>query len=104
MFGCFGLGFRLQARRFAGERPVTLYHARGCKACNGSGYHGRIAIIEMLVLSDAIRRLVLQHADAGRLMAAAREEGMLTMYEDGCLKALAGTTTLEEVIRVTQEG
>ncbi len=93
-----------QLARFAGERPVTLYRARGCKACNGSGYHGRIAIIEMLVLSDAIRRLVLQHADSGRLMAAAREEGMLTMYEDGCLKALDGMTTLEEVIRVTQEG
>ena len=46
----------------------------------------------------------LQHADAGTLMRTAREEGMLTMYEDGCLKALSGVTSIDEVIRVTQEG
>ncbi|MGH8354846.1 MAG: type II secretion system protein GspE, partial [Pseudomonas sp.] len=83
--------------------PVTLYRPKGCAACNGTGYHGRIAIIEVLVLSDAIRRLILQHADAGTLRQAAREEGMLSMYEDGCLKTLAGTTNIEEVLRVTQE-
>ncbi|MWV14700.1 type II secretion system ATPase GspE [Pseudomonas sp. L-22-4S-12] len=94
----------LNLARFAGGRPVRLYRARGCKACNGSGYHGRIAIIEVLVLSDAVRRLILQHADAGQLLQAARGEGMLTMYEDGCQKAVDGQTTLEEVIRVTQEG
>jgi general secretion pathway protein E len=88
----------------AGDAPVTLYRAKGCSACNGSGYHGRIAIIEVLTLSDAIRRLILQHADAGSLRQAAREEGMLSMYEDGCLKALDGTTNIEEVLRVTQEG
>ncbi len=92
---------RLEA--FAAGQPVTLYHARGCPLCNGTGYHGRIAIIEVLTLSDTLRRLILQHADAGSLMLCAREEGMLTMYEDGCLKALAGVTNLEEVIRVTQE-
>ena len=94
----------LRLDRLAGEAPVTLYRARGCPACNGSGYHGRIAIIEVLTLSDAIRRLILQHADAGTLRQAAREEGMLSMYEDGCLKALDGTTNIEEVLRVTQEG
>jgi general secretion pathway protein E len=94
----------LHLERLAGGQPVTLYRPKGCSACNGTGYYGRIAIIEVLVLSDAIRRLILQHADAGALRVAAREEGMLSMYEDGCLKALDGTTNIEEVLRVTQEG
>jgi general secretion pathway protein E len=94
----------LRLDRLAGGRPVTLYRAKGCNACNGTGYHGRIAIIEVLTMSDAIRSLVLKHADAGALRQVAREEGMLSMYEDGCLKALDGTTNIEEVLRVTQEG
>jgi general secretion pathway protein E len=93
----------MRMQRLAGDRPVTLYRAKGCAACNGSGYHGRIAIIEVLIMSEAIRRLIIQHADAGTLRRAAREEGMLSMYEDGCLKALDGTTNIEEVLRVIQE-
>ncbi|MNO04939.1 Type II secretion system protein E [compost metagenome] len=58
----------------------------------------------MLTITDGIRRLILQHADSGTLMRTAREEGMLTMYEDGCLKAINGVTSIDEVIRVTQEG
>jgi general secretion pathway protein E len=93
----------MRMQRLAGDRPVTLYRAKGCAACNGSGYHGRIAIIEVLIMSEAIRRLILQHADSGTLRRAAREEGMLSMYEDGCLKALDGTTNIEEVLRVIQD-
>jgi general secretion pathway protein E len=93
----------MRMQRLAGGRPVTLYRAKGCAACNGSGYHGRIAIIEVLIMSEAIRRLILQHADSGTLRRAAREEGMLSMYEDGCLKALDGTTNIEEVLRVIQD-
>jgi general secretion pathway protein E len=93
----------MHMRRLAGDRPVTLYRAKGCAACNGSGYHGRIAIIEVLIMSEAIRRLILQHADAGTLRRAARDEGMLSMFEDGCLKALDGTTNIEEVLRVIQD-
>ncbi|MCC6075315.1 type II secretion system ATPase GspE [Pseudomonas sp. GCM10022188] len=90
--------------QLSGGKPVTLHKARGCPECNGTGYYGRIAIIEVLTITDGIRRLILQHADAGTLMRAAREEGMLTMYEDGCLKAIHGVTSIDEVIRVTQEG
>ena len=81
--------------------PV-LYHARGCDACNQIGYQGRSAIMEFLPMSDAIRRLVIQRAGAGDIEGQARSEGMLTMYEDGLLKALDGLTTVEEVLRVTQ--
>jgi general secretion pathway protein E len=59
--------------------------------------------MEFLVMSDAIRRQIMQHAGAGDIEQQARTEGMRTMYEDGLVKALHGQTTIEEVLRVTQE-
>lgn len=85
------------------QGDVQLYRPVGCEHCGGTGYRGRVGIIEMLPMSDGIRELVLQHAGAGKIEKAAREAGMHTMFEDGCLKALQGTTTIEEVVRVTQE-
>ena len=67
------------------------------------GYLGRTTIMEFLTMTDPIRRLVMQHADHGKIEALAREEGMRTMYEDGMAKALTGATTIEEVLRVCQE-
>jgi general secretion pathway protein E len=87
----------------SGDTPV-LYRATGCEQCNETGYRGRTAVLELIVVTDVIRRLVLQRADAVAIQRAAREEGMRTMYEDGLCKALAGTTTIEEVMRVTHEG
>jgi general secretion pathway protein E len=89
--------------RAASSDPILLYKATGCDRCNGTGYRGRKAIVELMVMSDHIRRLVLQHAQSGEIKRAARNEGMRTMYEDGLRKALAGSTTLEEVMRVTYE-
>ena len=54
-------------------------------------------------MTDPLRRMVMQHADMGKIEELARAEGMRTMYEDGLVKALAGVTTIEEVLRVTQE-
>ena len=54
-------------------------------------------------MSDNLRRMIMQHAGMGELEEAARKEGMRTMYEDGLVKALQGQTTIEEVLRVTQE-
>jgi general secretion pathway protein E len=88
----------------ADERPVMLYRPRGCDKCNGRGYFGRTAITELLVVSEAISRLVLQHAEAREIQRVAVSEGMRTMYEDGMLKALAGVTSVEEVLRVTRDG
>ena len=64
---------------------------------------GRTTIMEFLVMDDSLRRLVMQHAGMGELEEAARERGMRTMYEDGLIKAMQGLTTIEEVLRVTQE-
>ncbi|MBA4501559.1 type II secretion system ATPase GspE [Marinobacterium marinum] len=94
----------MELARFApAGRPVQLWRAAGCEHCQGTGYYGRLVIHELLQMNDEIRRLALDHADAGRMQAAARAAGMRSMYEDGCMKAVQGLTNLEEVIRVTQE-
>jgi len=70
---------------------------------NPGGYLGRTSILELLPVSDSLRRLVMQHATAGELQKLAVAEGMRTMYQDGLLKCLRGVTSVEEVLRVTQE-
>jgi len=85
------------------EGPVTLYRPVGCDECNGTGYRGRTAVMEILVMDDAIRSLVLRSADAREIATAAVRGGMRTLYEDGLLKALDGTTSLEEVLRVARD-
>ncbi len=87
--------------RLAPAAELTLYRSRGCPACGGTGYHGRTVIAELMVLTDSLRRLILARPDAGALAAAAREEGMVEMRRDGLAKALAGVTTLEEVLRAS---
>jgi general secretion pathway protein E len=82
---------------------VTLYRPKGCEACGGAGYRGRLAITEFLVMSDDIRRLVMSHAQARQIEEQALREGMKTMYEDGLRKAVMGMTTIEEVLRVTSD-
>jgi general secretion pathway protein E len=81
---------------------TTLHRAVGCAECGGTGYRGRSSIIEILAMTDDIRHAVLKSADAGRLHALALESGMQTMYEHGLKKALAGVTSIEEVLRVTR--
>jgi general secretion pathway protein E len=75
----------------------------GCEACHGKGYRGRTGIHELLVFTDATRDLVMQRADATAIRRTAIENGMPTLRDDGAVKVLAGVTTVEEVVRVTQE-
>src|SRR5688572_30261159 len=91
-----------ELEKYTDERPVRLYKP-GSSAANPTGYYGRTTIMEFLVMSDPIRRHIMQHAGMGEIEQQARAEGMRTMYEDGLIKALAGQTTIEEVLRVTQE-
>ena len=72
-------------------------------ADNPTGYYGRTSILELLPMSDSIRRLVMQQATSGEIHGQAVKDGMRTMYQDGLLKCLNGVTTIEEVLRVTQE-
>jgi general secretion pathway protein E len=83
------------------EEQARLRKGAGCEACRGTGYHGRTGCFELLTVDDSVRRLVLARATAAELGDAARRAGMQTLREDGLLKAAAGRTTLEEVIRVS---
>lgn len=92
----------LELERFTEERPVKLFHPQASERAP-NGYSGRSTILECLTMSDSIRRLVMKHATSGEISAQAQKEGMLTMYEDGLEKSVQGLTTVEEVLRVTQE-
>jgi general secretion pathway protein E len=94
---------KLHLREHAQADAITLFQAVGCEQCRGTGYRGRLAIGEMLIMSDPIRQLILRHADASEIHHAACAEGMRTMYQDGLQKLIQGTTSLEEVLRVVQE-
>lgn len=94
----------LGLERFSDGGRITLYKPGGCESCADTGYKGRSAIMELLVMSDPIRRMIMRHAESGDIFDTAREEGMRPMYEDGLAKCVAGITTVEEVLRVTQEG
>jgi general secretion pathway protein E len=80
---------------------AILYRAVGCAACAGTGYRGRSAIAELFVFDDDMARLVIGGADAVGLAQAARERGMIDLRRDGIVKAAAGVTSLDEVLRVT---
>ncbi len=82
---------------------ATFWQPEGCPKCNGTGYFGRISINEVLVVSDAVRRQILEHAEATALQRTAIEAGMRPMFQDGIAKVQAGITTVEEVLRVTRE-
>ena len=78
-----------------------VYKGRGCGACNGTGYKGRIGLYEVMEISEGIRDLVMVGATAVEIKRKAREEGMLTLRESGLEKIRAGVTTIEEVLRET---
>jgi type IV pilus assembly protein PilB len=79
----------------------TFFRGAGCKFCFGTGYKGRVGIIEVLTLDQAIKRLVMDKATEHELKQQAIKSGMISLRQDGILKAAEGLTTLEEVIRVT---
>ena len=83
------------------NKEVELFHGKGCKRCFQTGYKGRVGITEILVFSPQVKELVWARAGEFKIKETARAEGMKTMREDGLAKAVAGLTTLEEVLRVT---
>ena len=79
-----------------------LWKGAGCKRCGGTGYRGRKGIFEILAMNSQLRDLAFSRAPANQLRAAARASGMRPLLEDGKLKMLAGLTTAEELVRITQ--
>ncbi len=82
---------------------VNLYKGKGCEECNFSGYRGRSGIFELMLLSNKLQEMIMQEVVTASIREQARREGMKTLREDGIRKALAGITTLAEVLRVTQQ-
>lgn len=86
-----------------GKPVIYLYKGAGCDRCGGSGYSGRIGIFEVLDVSEKISRMVMENVTAQDIEKEARNNGMLTMIQDGYLKVLEGMTSIEEVLRVSKE-
>lgn len=85
------------------QNDVTLYKGKGCEKCAYTGFYGRTGIYELLRIDSAIERLITKNADVNQIRDKARQDGMRTLLEDGMMKVKAGTTTINEVYRVTQE-
>ena len=88
-------------RFMTAEQP--MYEACGCPQCRGTGYQGRTGIHELFVVDEAMRSAILQGQDASALQQLAVQNGMYTLYDDGLRKVAAGQTSLDEVLRVTQD-
>jgi type II secretory ATPase GspE/PulE/Tfp pilus assembly ATPase PilB-like protein len=82
-------------------KTLEFYRGKGCPHCFNMGYSGRIGIAEVLLLSTAVRELILNRAQERSIKDQARKEGMRTLREEGLSLALKGLTSLEEVLRVT---
>jgi len=82
---------------------IEFSRGKGCKQCGNSGYKGRVGIYEVLEVSGGVADLILKKASAEEINKKAMEEGMITMLQDGFMKVKAGMTTVEEILRVTQE-
>ncbi len=94
---------RLGLDKLSGDDQPQLFQAVGCADCGGSGYSGRTCVAELLMVSAGIRAAILDNTDAAGIARLAMSEGMVSMREHGLCKALDGETTIEEVLRVTQE-
>jgi type IV pilus assembly protein PilB len=91
-------GVGLSRQRVEGN---TIYRPVGCSACNGQGYKGRKGVYELMEMSPDLREMAFQRKPTMEMRAKARNEGMVTLQEDGVRKILAGMTTLQEILRIT---
>lgn len=84
-------------------RNNNIWKGEGDQECGNSGYYGRVGMFEVLPVSDSISKLILERSAASEIDKRAREEGMITMKQDGYMKVIEGVTTIDEVLRVAQE-
>ncbi len=92
----------LLPQTYAGDKPILLYKGQGCSECSNTGYHGRIAIFEVLKITPAINRMIVQQSTAKDIETQGKKEGLIVMKQDGYLKVIEGITTIEEVLRVAE--
>jgi type II secretory ATPase GspE/PulE/Tfp pilus assembly ATPase PilB-like protein len=84
-------------------QKANICEGKGCEDCRFTGYRGRTAIHEILIINEAIREMILKRASSQQIKAKAIAQGMLTLRQDGLVKVLGGITTFDELIRVTQQ-
>ena len=94
----------LHLAHLADGAPISLYQPVGCTRCDSTGYRGRTGIVEVLEMTERLRRAVVDRSDASTISRVALEEGARSMRDDGLGKAIAGLTSVEEVDRVIQAG
>jgi type IV pilus assembly protein PilB len=85
----------------SGKGRVQFYKGKGCATCNFTGMKGRVAIYEVMPVSDEIREGILKNMSTAELRAIAQSQGMKSLRQSGLMKVIDGTTTIEEVLRVT---
>jgi type IV pilus assembly protein PilB len=93
----------LDAARWPDEvlpAPTELWQPVGCRSCSNTGYHGRIAVHEVMPVTERIERLAVEHGSAHEIQRVATDEGMEVLRLDGLRKAVTGETSLAEVLRV----
>jgi general secretion pathway protein E len=93
----------LKLSSILGEEQPSFYSAVGCDACDGTGYRGRLAIMELLVMTENIKQQVMSRVSASVIASEAVNEGMVPIFNDGIYKVASGLTSLEEVKRVTRD-
>ena len=84
-----------------GRGKVTFYRGKGCQTCNFTGMKGRVAIYEVMVVTEELRNVILKGGTTAEIREMAQKQGMKTLRQAGLRKVLEGTTTVEEVLRVT---
>ena len=91
-------------RKFGGQvASQKFYQGKGCEECDNHGYKGRVAIFEVLVITDEIKRLISAKASSGQIRELAVKQGMTLIIQDGLNKVASGLTTIEEVLRAAKE-
>ena len=85
---------------FGQREDVHCFRGKGCEACKGQGYRGRIAVQELLEMDDDLRNIVAKNGSVEQIHEQAVRSGMITMKQDGLAKVIAGVTTIDEVLRV----
>ncbi|HMB65714.1 MAG TPA: ATPase, T2SS/T4P/T4SS family, partial [Patescibacteria group bacterium] len=83
-------------------KDILFYKGKGCEKCNYTGYKGRVGVYEVLENTEDLANLILEQAEEEKIMKQAREDGLISMTEDGFIKARNGITTIDEILRVTQ--
>ncbi len=86
------------------DTKAVFYRGKGCPRCGNTGYFGRVAVVEALLLDDKLREMIIKRATLTDITDYARKQGMKTLREDAIAKCLAGDISLEEALRITPEG